>query len=696
MTQIKDPQQVVGKESKVTQLFPLGKPPLSSREVTPRISVDPLLTLRNDLEQARSYYQQGNYDQAKEALLQIIGRLESIVKQEDAESVASAQITLLSATARTVQGLIYEALRQDEKAQEAFRQAVDLFVQCWPQGEEVVPGQAYGDYGIALHMIGRIPEAIDSLNAAVKIGIATPEVYRHLGSALKEQERYEDAEKWLNEALKQNSRDSLAHQALAELLDIQGRLEEAVKAMEQAGQLDKALDMVDRTLVPRPDNAEMLTLKGKILGQLGRSEEALQALDQALMCPSDDTEALRIKGLVLYTLNRYEEALEILEQALSLNPKDARIWGGKGRVLRALNRKEEAVEALQYAVELDPERNWVQAELGETLRLLGRNEEALQALDKALDKEPDNAWALATKGQVLWALNRKEEAVEALRQAIERDPTWAWAQAELGRTLWLLDRNEEALQALDKALALEPDYAFALRVEGNILREIGEYQKAVEMFDRAIRLDSSDISNFTDKVLALWYFGTERRQEIRRAYQEIRPAYEAALRSDPQNLWGHVGLGEMLYLLDDMEGAKNEYRWIIKQVKERGQELKFDFNLLSWCHYRLENYDEAIRLLRESLSLDAEDPSTQFNLALVFMCSERYDLAFKEYERGLEFTNQKPILQQRGLLSVALVDLKEAVKAKPALEKVQKVQEALVLLENALAKATKQVSSRKV
>jgi tetratricopeptide (TPR) repeat protein len=81
---------------------------------------------------------------------------------------------------------------------------------------------------------------------------------------------------------------------------------------------------------------------------------------------------------------------------------------------------------------------------------------------------------------------------------------------------------------------------------------------------------------------------------------------------------------------------------------------------IAWCNYRLKAYDEAIRLYREALTLDAGSVSIQFTLALSFICSGRSELGLQEYRKGIGMSQSKLLLARRGLLHEALHCLEEA------------------------------------
>ena len=107
--------------------------------------------------------------------------------------------------------------------------------------------------------------------------------------------------------------------------------------------------------------------------------------------------------------------------------------------------------------------------------------------------------------------------------------------------------------------------------------------------------------------------------------------------------------------------------------------------MIGWCHYQLGHYDEAQRLYLSALELDEDDPGTQFDLALVLMRMGHYDLALREYRRGLGMLRKVERPRQRGLLFVAVVDLKEGLEEDSAARDRQEIHQALnELIESAI------------
>ena len=212
-----------------------------------------------------------------------------------------------------------------------------------------------------------------------------------------------------------------------------------------------------------------------------------------------------------------------------------------------------------------------------------------------------------------------------------------------------------------------------------LLNEIAEYELAVPALGEAAELQQS-ATIYAARGWAFQYLGPLHAEET-------RSSYAAGLAIDPEDIWCLKGLGNALSLLGDPSAADHYRRAIELGTARAAKERKVEtLSNLAWCHYELGEYDEAVRLCMEVLSRDADLLDAQFDLALVLMCSDRHTLALQEYRRGVSQAEARSALRRRGLLHVAIDDLNFAVRSDDALQKLQVVQDAKRLLDEAFSK----------
>ncbi|MDD1776063.1 MAG: tetratricopeptide repeat protein, partial [Candidatus Methanomethylicus sp.] len=370
-------------------------------------------------------------------------------------------------------------------------------------------------------------------------------------------------------------------------------------------------------------------------------------------------------------------ALQVLDKAIELDPKNAWTLARKGDALRMLEHYDEALQVLDKAIELDPKNAWTLTSKGNALRMLNRYDKALQVLDKAIELDPEDAWALSSKGDTLRMLNRYDVALQVLDKAIELDPKNAWALSSKGDTLRMLGRCEEALQSLDKSLELNPGDDWTLMLKGVVFCDVAQYGDALVALDRALELNPSDPWSHGFKGLALERLGKS---------EDALEMYKKATKLDPENLTWQAGVANVLYTMGQIKETSRIYSFIIDTAGKRPVDADI-LSQIAWCNYRLKAYDEAIRLYREALALDAGNISIQFTLALSFICSGRLELGLQEYRKGIEMSQKKSLLTRRGLIHEALHCLNEAQDARILSTDQKEVQDLFLLLQNEEEKA---------
>jgi tetratricopeptide (TPR) repeat protein len=133
--------------------------------------------------------------------------------------------------------------------------------------------------------------------------------------------------------------------------------------------------------------------------------------------------------------------------------------------------------------------------------------------------------------------------------------------------------------------------------------------------------------------------------------------------------------------MGQIEEASSIYSSILDTARKRPVDVDI-LSQIAWCNYRLKAYDEAIRLYREALILDAGSASIQFTLALSFICSGRLELGLQEYRKGIDMSQSKSLLARRGVLHEALRCLKEARNSGIKSIEEREVRELVDLLNN--------------
>ena len=367
------------------------------------------------------------------------------------------------------------------------------------------------------------------------------------------------------------------------------RVQEAVEALRR-GDMSAARRIVDRLFVDeRERSARRLLEEGNALGALDAIDEALE-LD--LVDRERRADMLMVRGRAAFAAasastryaSLFEEALETFERA-------AREGAGVSAALRAsraarmLSLHQEALDLARAAVA------WIDAGPGRS-----------QGLD--VDQPFARTWGEAAFGRYVahrqsadgapgsMALRSSlfDETRRALERAIGESPTDPWAFQQLSNLFLWEQRAPEALQTIRTALALLPDDE---GLHTTFVRQLGDLTQA-------------------EATAA----GADPAAALQARYDAILGAYAAFRERHPENPLGfwYSGFESFYRALDRFETAADGAGFDAQAFRDaerlfetcRSLEPRFtdacvDYEILcrtaaGWCHYQLEQDDEAERV----------------------------------------------------------------------------------------------------
>jgi tetratricopeptide (TPR) repeat protein len=434
-----------------------------------------------------------------------------------------------------------------------------------------------------------------------------------------------------------------------------------------AADWDSALKEAKAAAAIAPDDPFVYRVLGFL--QIDRDdEEAAIALARARQLGDTSEDLVLNLCRALASTARYEEAKKELLAIVAADPRSSYAQFLLGWCEEHLEHLDRAVAHYRKASRLTPEEPTIFVSL---MRVLDRKELRAQAMD-----EIESRLSGPLRHMALWCRGRLEMA----------DGEWKSALASLSEA----DKVAGEVQANDALPGILVNY-------GEVLRQVGEYNNAEAVYDRAIALSPSrddvlfgqamyhcEVAEFEDAeacVAKVFHIGWQFVPEMGLRYLhgwckqhlgDFRGAvdcYTKALDlSEQKNPWYRKGLANALMNFDRDQAHKDFARILEEQKYQTETQSPLGntdtVGLLGWCNYRLEFYDEAIRLFETALSRSGDDPATQFDLALAYLASGRIKLAIDAYQRGYEMTANFESARQKGLYYIALFDLADARRQK--------------------------------
>jgi len=604
-----------------------------------------------------------------EAFARLAGVLVMANKPEEAlrESESGLALNPAHALALTMRGLALAQLGKTAEALESFDASLkinDKIALTWSSKAD------------SLQFLGREEEALTAFDRSLELNPMDSSVLSKRGRILcwsADKDRQAEGLGLLERALSYGPEPAVAEDIASNMLRLrdfegalraanvaldsepgrQGALTTKADALQRLGHKQEALDTIEAALQAAPESAYLLGVKGQLLEKMDQMAEAERALQESVrIVPTADWVWLSL-ARVLIRLSRPEEGLHAAEQTLDLVPGNLEAVEVKADALLALNKAPESIAFLEKMAELNEKSPWIHQKLAELLEKEGLNEKALVELNKWAGLEPHSAAAHANRGYILHSIGNGREAEAALEEAVKLDDQLVWAYAELASVRRDLEKPDKALESVDRALELAPESPLALQIKGEILTSIAEYEAALDVLNQAIALRGTP---YLWKGVAL---------DCLERVTEAREAYEKSVELAPNDVWSMRAVADMLLLEGEKERGQKIFEEVIQKVSDQPRGL-YEIGLCAWCHFGCDRLDLAIRLYSEALSMDRHGvlKSGQFDLALITTCTRRYSLAKREYQRAIELTYQAHPLLQKGLFSVAISDLKRAMRVR--------------------------------
>ena len=221
-------------------------------------------------------------------------------------------------------------------------QAEPLLRRCC--ASQSLDAHAWHAWGLALLLMGRSEEALETLQRAHGMDATNSLCGVHLADAFQAAGRATDAATMLEIAAQADPCNT-------------GRLVAWATALAHCGRRDQAIDVLEAAVLLAPDNQVAAAVFADMLARTTRQSDAEQALRRALTldpCNSDATMALSV---VLMRLHRFSEAVALLRQLLDICDACIPALCNLTTALVGLGCQDEAVACAQRAVTLAPQHS---------------------------------------------------------------------------------------------------------------------------------------------------------------------------------------------------------------------------------------------------------------------------------------------------------------------------------------------------
>jgi tetratricopeptide (TPR) repeat protein len=364
----------------------------------------------------------------------------------------------------------------------------------------------------------------------------------------------------------------------------------------------------------------------------GHTKESLAAINNALALRSRWDDAALLKSQILIATNAGPGVEKHYRSYLNSYPQATRVRLSFARYLVDLKRWEIARTEFAKVVESEPEDNETLYALALLSLQTGHLEDADKQFRRVVKLNPHHDQARLYLGQVAEKRKHYSEAI-SWYSGITTPPNRFEAQVRVGIVLGAQGKLDEARAHLANTQPKgEQQMVQRALAEEQILREARLYDEALQALTRILKkLPQNNDLLYARALVA------ERLDDLALHEHDLRKI----LKSDPKNAHALNALG---YSLADRTPRHKEALALIQQAMDLRPNDAFILDSMGWVQYRMGNHAEAVRFLKQALSIRS-DPEISAHLGEVLWVMGDRQAAEDVWQRALKTTpDSEPLL----------------------------------------------------
>lgn len=237
----------------------------------------------------------------------------------------------------------------------------------------------------------------------------------------------------------------------------------------------------------------------------------------------------------------------------------------------------------------------------------GAEETVAVYLQFARALNPDDAATLVVLGSLKERLGKVEDAIAIYRDVPETSPMRRVSELQLGLALADLDRNGEAKEHLKSLIEQDPEDLRSYLAYGSVLSQDKDYVEMALNYETAISMAGPTPTRNDWNLFFQAGIAHERLKQWPRAEAYFKRALE--LYPEQPQVMNYLG-----YSWIDMNMNLDEGMDLIRAAVDLRPNDGYIVDSLGWAHYRLGQYQDAVRELERAIELKPSDPTINDHL----------------------------------------------------------------------------------
>lgn len=493
---------------------------------------------------------------------------------------------------------------------------------------------------------GQVNAAVIEFKNAIQIDPNFTEGYYALGLAYLKKGYWREAAQQLERARSQEA-------------DLPGIEEYLAQAKLMVGALDEAHALAGEVIARDPQNSRALTVLGGVALARKSFDEARRYLHQAI----ESNPALAAPHIFLSAFYRRKgenaRAQEEIEQALQIDEQNLQALYYLAEMEWAANRWDVVQELYGRILEVDHQQWGAIAKLATLLIDRENYEKARPLTERLIESRPNLHLGYLLRGLIALRTKTFDKAAVDLQKAstLRRDD--AQSHFYYGVALYQMGSLQQALSEFQTALQLNPDLTNARLSAALIYAQTGLLNDAIRASQEVFKVRPNDPMAYY--VLGMAHL---RQGELDTGYQ----ALEQAIVYKPDFAQAHQGKGMYYQLKGELGQAIDAYETVLQMnPKQAGARA-----MLILAHLRKQNFEAAIAEANHGRELEPENPLYTNLLGVAYGREGKSSQAEKLFEGAI--TQNSEYLAPRFNLAALYLSTERPQKAQEEFQKILKVE----------------------
>ena len=378
-----------------------------------------------------------------------------------------------------LQGQIYSALNEHQRAKKALSQAIQLD----PSNDFAIMR-----LGVVEYKSGQRDSAFKLFEKALKLNVESKWAHLWKGIIFSDEKRLLEAGTAFNAALAIDPRFDLALYNL-------GWVELKNKKRNYA----KAEAFFRKTLRVNPSYKEAFYGLGMVFGYQKQYEIAHRYFSKALALDKTFLTAWKWRGIVNYEMEKFKDAVGDFTEGLELDPSNAELLIRRARVSILSKKFKDALSDLRFAKKFGNKSARTFLYLGQVYIGLDQIEPAIESFRKALETDTKFSEAYGALGSIYRKRGENQKAIDAYQKALAAT-SYRRARYAIPLSQILADTNRvsEAYQVTNEVINEERDSPALWFALFNTAMSIGNLDRAKIAFAEYQKLSPS-----SDKIVSM-------------------------------------------------------------------------------------------------------------------------------------------------------------------------------------------------